>query len=177
MLYIVCLVCNLQDGGSTIITVSEVRSCVYEVLIVLKELCAHPVFRLEEPREHSIDCYATASGADPVPKAMRALKNEIKSPPILPIDSAQGPKMQRTPAQSIAKEVYSLLKNKLEKTRRLGDAKQAPDTRQLTQRSKDAVANEENDALLAEFWKGEACLYGGASYWKIELCYGKSVSY
>lgn len=155
--------------------------------MALKELCAHPIFRSEAPREHAVDCYATTPGADAMPKAMRVLKNEIKTSPLLPLDHTHGSKMQQTPAvKEVASELQSFL-DKLQKAKHLRGAKQlqqrltakqqqapAPMKKQQAAASVDDVEEQNND-LLAEFWTGDACLYGGAGYWKIELCFGKSV--
>ncbi|KAI6241367.1 Glucosidase II beta subunit-like protein [Aphelenchoides fujianensis] len=157
-----------QDSVRSIVSINEVKSCVYEVVVSLKELCTHPSFKKEDPIENEIQCFSTDSTADdPTPKAMRKFQTEVKTRPMLPIKSNQGPLTQRVPTQGIANEVYSMFKQQQAKKAEAEGGNLAPAASGL---------DDEDAKMLAAFWRGEACMYGGTGYWKFEFCHLKSVS-
>lgn len=149
-------------------SITEVKSCVYEAVVTVKELCDHPAFQTLKPIEHEIQCFASEKAANPTPKSMLRFQSELKARPMLPLKSNQGPLTQRVPSQYIKQEVYDLFKNT--------DAlKQIKELKHLlnTVRKPKPTPHEE----LNEFWSGAACLYGGTGYWRYEFCFNRQVNF
>ncbi|KAI6182649.1 hypothetical protein M3Y97_00403600 [Aphelenchoides bicaudatus] len=148
-------------------SITEVKSCVYEAVVTVKELCAHPSFQKEEPVEHEIQCFASEKVDNPTPKSMLRFQNELKAKPLLPLKSNQGPLTQRVPSQFVKQEVYDLFTN----TDTLKQIKELKNLINTARKPKPSVHDE-----LKEFWSGSACLYGGTGYWRYEFCYNRQVS-
>lgn len=134
----------------------------------MKELCLHPAFKKEEPVEHEIQCFGSDDVGNSVPKSMLRFQNEVKARPMLPLKSNQGPLTSRVPSKYIKQEVYELFKN----NNALKQIKELKNILEAVRRPKQ-TANEEN--LMASFWSGKACLYGGSGYWRYEFCFNRQV--
>lgn len=89
-----------------------------------------------------------------MPKSMLRFQNEIKARPMLPLKSNKGPLTQRVPSQYINNEVYELFKNP-------DTLKQIKELKNLINSVKNTKPSESDENLLASFWNGKACLYGG----------------
>lgn len=157
------------DQTRSFISITEIKSCVYEAIVAVKELCSHPVFKKEEPIEHEIQCFASNDVANPVPKSMLRFQNELKARPMLPLKSDRGPLTQRIPSQFANNDVMDLFKNP-ETLKHLKELKSIFDS------VKKSTKPESKESRLTEFWNGKACLYGGTGYWQYEFCYNRQVS-
>jgi len=155
-----------NDQPRSFQSITEIKSCVYEAVVAVKELCSHPAFKKDEPVPNEIQCFASEGVKNPIPKSLLKFQNEIKALPMLPLKSDRGPLTQRVPAQYINKEIQDLFKN----TDALKQIKELKNLLNAVKKPK----SEEN--LLTAFWTGKACLYGGSGYWRYEFCYNRQVS-
>ncbi|KAL3089988.1 hypothetical protein niasHS_006440 [Heterodera schachtii] len=83
----VLYVCD-EDARQNIHSINEVSSCHYEVIVLSREICAHPSFQPPPASEYEIRCYASAPtdesdelppAAEPKPKAMQKLEEEQRN--------------------------------------------------------------------------------------------------
>ncbi|KAI6207872.1 hypothetical protein M3Y96_00055000 [Aphelenchoides besseyi] len=159
-----------QDSIRSVLSIDEIKTCEYEIVIAIKELCSHPSFKTNKAPENEIQCFSTDPNiVNPIPKALIKFQTEVKSRPMLPVKSNEGPLTQRIPTtQTIANEVYNLFKSQQKRN----EEQEHP--RNLA--ASETSSNDENTKMLEAFWSGRACLYGGTGYWRIEFCFGKSIS-
>ncbi|KAI6178554.1 hypothetical protein M3Y98_00513300 [Aphelenchoides besseyi] len=161
---------NAKDSIRSVLSIDEIKTCEYEIVIAIKELCSHPSFKTNKAPENEIQCFSTDPNiVNPIPKALIKFQTEVKSRPMLPVKSNEGPLTQRIPTtQTIANEVYNLFKSQQKRN----EEQEHP--RNLA--ASETSSNDENTKMLEAFWSGRACLYGGTGYWRIEFCFGKSIS-
>ncbi len=57
MLFLYFKVCS-ENGNDNIVSFEEVSSCLYEMTVVTRSICAHPAYRPNTMPPKSIDCYS-----------------------------------------------------------------------------------------------------------------------
>lgn len=157
----VMYICS-PDLSRSFLSITEIKSCVYEAVVAVKELCSHPAFKKEEPIEHEIQCFASNDVANPTPKSMLRFQNELKVRPMLPLKSNQGPLTQRIPSSYANNDVMDLFKNP-ETLKHLKELKNIFDS------VKKPTKPDPEESLMTTFWNGKACLYGGSGYWQVSF--------
>uniref|UniRef100_A0A8C5E9K5 Endoplasmic reticulum lectin n=1 Tax=Gouania willdenowi TaxID=441366 RepID=A0A8C5E9K5_GOUWI len=145
----VLYVCH-PEAKHEILSVAEVTTCEYEVVVLTPLLCAHPKYRFKSSPVNAIFCQALAGS------------------PLRPLQLIQLEKEQ----QQKSREINSL------KTKEVLSSTHKPIT--VSGQSQVTVGTTHisrltDEQLIREFLSGSYCLHGGVGWWKYEFCYGKHV--
>uniref|UniRef100_A0A673LR17 Endoplasmic reticulum lectin n=1 Tax=Sinocyclocheilus rhinocerous TaxID=307959 RepID=A0A673LR17_9TELE len=153
----VLYVCH-PEAKHEILTIAEVTTCQYEVVVLTPLLCPHPKYRFKLSPVNDIFCQAL--GGSPLrPQSLSQLdreQEELLKPPF----SSSGERDQRG----------SRVKAYTSTHKPLTVGGQAQVTVGTTH-----ISRLTDEQLIKEFLSGSYCLHGGVGWWKYEFCYGKHV--
>ncbi|KAF1769655.1 hypothetical protein GCK72_001472 [Caenorhabditis remanei] len=158
-----------------ILSVTEISSCHYEIVIMTDLLCRHPEYQLSEKKDHKILCWNEDAKNE----------NEAKPKTLQRLDDFHDSTFKREYTINNEQE-----HSKLEEREDEGviDAANFEKLREINQhgyilsgvkrfKTKESLAN--NPAVVHHtvnrIITGEDCIVGGTGWWKYEFCYGKHV--
>uniref|UniRef100_A0A673CDX8 Endoplasmic reticulum lectin n=1 Tax=Sphaeramia orbicularis TaxID=375764 RepID=A0A673CDX8_9TELE len=147
----VLYVCH-PEAKHEILSVAEVTTCEYEVVVLTPLLCAHPKYRFKSSPVNAIFCQALA-GSPLRPQRLTQLDKEQEEQLKPPFSSTSEPREAFTSTH---------------KPMTVGGQSQV--TVGTTH-----ISRLTDDQLIKEFLSGSYCLHGGVGWWKYEFCYGKHV--
>uniref|UniRef100_A0A672SA45 Endoplasmic reticulum lectin n=1 Tax=Sinocyclocheilus grahami TaxID=75366 RepID=A0A672SA45_SINGR len=146
----VLYVCH-PEAKHEILTIAEVTTCHYEVVVLTPLLCPHPKYRFKSSPVNDIFCQAL--GGSPLrPQSLSQLDREQEE--LL--------KPEDTPP--VKEEAYTSTHKPLTVG---GQAQVTVGTTHISRLT--------DEQLIKEFLSGSYCLHGGVGWWKYEFCYGKHV--
>ncbi|XP_061646275.1 endoplasmic reticulum lectin 1 [Phyllopteryx taeniolatus] len=151
----VLYVCH-PEAKHEILSIAEVTTCEYEVVVLTPLLCAHPKYRFKSSPVNAIFCQALA-GSPLRPWRLAQLDKEQEE--------------QRKPSFSTTAE------------HREADSPTREEAFTSSQKSVGGqvaggtthISRLTDEQLVKEFLSGSYCLHGGVGWWKYEFCYGKHV--
>uniref|UniRef100_A0A7N6A737 Endoplasmic reticulum lectin n=1 Tax=Anabas testudineus TaxID=64144 RepID=A0A7N6A737_ANATE len=147
----VLYVCH-PEAKHEILSVAEVTTCEYEVVVLTPLLCAHPKYRFKSSPVNTIFCQALA-GSPLRPQRLVQLDKEQ--------EEQLKPAVELSP---VREEAFT----STHKPMTVGGQTQV--TVGTTH-----ISRLTDDQLIKEFLSGSYCLHGGVGWWKYEFCYGKHV--
>ncbi|TRY93368.1 hypothetical protein DNTS_032861 [Danionella cerebrum] len=149
----VLYVCH-PEAKHEILTITEVSSCQYEVVVLTPLLCTLPKYRFKSSPVNAIFCQAL--GSSPLrPQSLSQLEQEqeeLLKPPFSSVRD-RGAREETSPMRE---EAYT--------------STQKPLTVGTTH-----ISRLTDEQLIKEFLSGSYCLHGGVGWWKYEFCYGRHV--
>ncbi|OCT79290.1 endoplasmic reticulum lectin 1-like isoform X2 [Xenopus laevis] len=151
----VLYICH-PEAKHEILSVAEITTCEYEVVILTPLLCNHPKYRFRPSPINDIFCQSMA-GSPLRPQSLEKLEHQqqqIKSPL----------KPNKEEEQQSVKEKFSSIHKPLS----VGSQQQV--TVGTTH-----ISRLTDKQLIKEFLTGSYCFHGGVGWWKYEFCYGKYV--
>uniref|UniRef100_A0A665WWB5 Endoplasmic reticulum lectin n=1 Tax=Echeneis naucrates TaxID=173247 RepID=A0A665WWB5_ECHNA len=149
----VLYVCH-PEAKHEILSVAEVTTCEYEVVVLTPLLCAHPKYRFKTSPVNAIFCQALA-GSPLRPQRLAQLdKEEVR----------HSRKDNKEEVPPVREEAFT----STHKPMTVGGQSQI--TVGTTH-----ISRLTDDQLIKEFLSGSYCLHGGVGWWKYEFCYGKHV--
>lgn len=152
----VMYICH-PDAKHEILSIAEVLTCEYEVVILTPLLCTHPKYRFKSSPINDIFCQSMA-GSPLRPQSLEKLEQQRE--------------MIKAPFKPNKEEERQGIKDKfstIHKPVTVGSQQQV--TVGTTHISK--LTDEQ---LIKEFLTGSYCFHGGVGWWKYEFCYGKYVN-
>ncbi|CAL8299971.1 unnamed protein product [Merluccius merluccius] len=155
----VLYVCH-PEAKHEILSIAEVTTCEYEVVILTPLLCGHPKFRFKSSPVNAILCQAL-SGAPLRPQQLTKLDMAQQEQLKPPFSSRLCSQEDTSP---VREEAFS---STHKPTTVAGQS-------QVTVASTH-ISRLTDDQLIKEFLSGSYCLHGGVGWWKYEFCYGKHV--
>ncbi|XP_034040838.1 endoplasmic reticulum lectin 1 isoform X2 [Thalassophryne amazonica] len=155
----VLYVCQ-PEAKHEILTISEVTTCEYEVVVLTPLLCAHPKYRFRSSPVNAIFCQALA-GSPLKPQRLEQLDKEQE----------EQLKPHFSTTSEIREEVSPVREDAFTATHKpMTVGGQSQITVGTTH-----ISRLTDDQLIKEFLSGSYCLHGGVGWWKYEFCYGKYV--
>ncbi|XP_077092706.1 endoplasmic reticulum lectin 1 isoform X1 [Siphateles boraxobius] len=160
----VLYVCH-PEAKHEILTIAEVVSCQYEVVVLTPLLCPHPNYRFKSSPVNDIFCQAL--GGSPLrPQSLSQLDREQEEMLKPPFSSSierdlRGSREDKPP---VKEEAYTSTHKPLTVG---GQAQVTVGTTHISRLT--------DEQLIKEFLSGSYCLHGGVGWWKYEFCYGKHV--
>ncbi|XP_075060154.1 endoplasmic reticulum lectin 1 isoform X2 [Mixophyes fleayi] len=151
----VMYICH-PEAKHEILSVAEIITCEYEVVILTPLLCSHPNYRFKTSPINDIFCQSMA-GSPLRPQSLQKLEQQQE--------------VVKTPFKPNKEEERQAMKDKfstIHKPVTVGSQQQV--TVGTTHISK--LTDEQ---LIKEFLTGSYCFHGGVGWWKYEFCYGKYV--
>ncbi|KAM9364629.1 endoplasmic reticulum lectin 1 [Pholidichthys leucotaenia] len=155
----VLYICH-PESKHEILSVDEVTTCEYEVVVLTPLLCAHPKYRFKSSPVNTIFCQALA-GSPLRPQQLTQLDKEQEEQLKPPFSAASESKDEGTP---IREEAFTSTHKPITVG---GQSQVAVGTTHISRLT--------DDQLIKEFLSGSYCLHGGVGWWKYEFCYGKHV--
>ncbi|XP_073484664.1 endoplasmic reticulum lectin 1 [Aquarana catesbeiana] len=152
----VMYICH-PEAKHEILSVAEVITCEYEVIILTPLLCTHPKYRFKTSPINDIFCQSL-SGSPLRPQSLEKLEQQQQETLKVPIKPSKEEEKQSM------KDKFSTI----HKPVTVGSQQQV--TVGTTHISK--LTDEQ---LIKEFLSGSYCFHGGVGWWKYEFCYGKHV--
>ncbi|NP_001116355.1 endoplasmic reticulum lectin 1 precursor [Xenopus laevis] len=150
----VMYICH-PEAKHEILSVAEITTCEYEVVILTPLLCNHPKYKFRPSPINDIFCQSMP-GSPLRPQSLEKLEHqqeEIKSP-----------LKAKEEEQQLLKEKFSTI----HKPVTVGSQQQV--TVGTTH-----ISRLTDEQLIKEFLSGSYCFHGGVGWWKYEFCYGKYV--
>uniref|UniRef100_A0A4W3GW27 Endoplasmic reticulum lectin n=1 Tax=Callorhinchus milii TaxID=7868 RepID=A0A4W3GW27_CALMI len=154
----VMYVCH-PEAKHEILSVAEVTTCEYELVILTPLLCNHPKYRFRSSPVNDIFCQSM-HGSPLRPQSLERLEKqeEEMKPPLT------APRTNEEMATTSTKDE----KFSSHKTIKVGGQQQiSVGTTHISKLS--------DEQLIQEFLSGSYCFHGGVGWWKYEFCYGKHV--
>ncbi|KAM9069108.1 endoplasmic reticulum lectin 1 isoform X1 [Sarcophilus harrisii] len=152
----VMYICH-PEAKHEILSVAEVTTCEYEVVILTPLLCSHPKYRFRSSPVNDIFCQSLPG-------------SPLKPHNLVKLEQQQ--EVMKIPFRKTKEEeVHSTKEDKLTpvpKPVALG-------THQLLTVGTTHISKLTDDQLIKEFLRGSYCFHGGVGWWKYEFCYGKHV--
>ncbi|XP_041646307.1 endoplasmic reticulum lectin 1 isoform X2 [Cheilinus undulatus] len=156
----VLYVCH-PEAKHEILSVAEVTTCEYEVVVLTPLLCAHPKYRFKSSPVNAIFCQALA-GSPLRPQKLTLLDKEQE-------DQMKPP--FRSSAETAEEEVSPVREEAFTSTHKpMAVGGQSQITVGTTH-----ISRLTDEQLIKDFLSGSYCLHGGVGWWKYEFCYGKHV--
>ncbi|XP_026798905.3 endoplasmic reticulum lectin 1 isoform X1 [Pangasianodon hypophthalmus] len=155
----VLYVCH-PEAKHEILSIAEVTTCEYEVVVLTPLLCAHPKYRFKSSPVNAIFCQALA-GSPLRPHSLSQLdqrQEELLRPHFTP------PTEREEDTSPVREEAFT----STHKPMAVGGHTQV--TVGTTH-----ISRLTDEQLIKEFLSGSYCLHGGVGWWKYEFCYGKHV--
>ncbi|XP_025032837.1 endoplasmic reticulum lectin 1 isoform X1 [Python bivittatus] len=152
----VMYVCH-PEAKHEILSVAEVTTCEYEVVILTPLLCNHPKYRFRASPVNDIFCQSLP-GSPLKPHKLEHLEQQqemMKMP-------FRRPKEEEI--NSAKEEKFSSFHKPV-----------AVGTSQLLTVGTTHISKLTDDQLIKEFLSGSYCFHGGVGWWRYEFCYGKYV--
>ncbi|CAJ1067458.1 endoplasmic reticulum lectin 1 isoform X2 [Xyrichtys novacula] len=156
----VLYVCH-PEAKHEILSVAEVTTCEYEVVVLTPLLCAHPKYRFKSSPVNTIFCQSLAgSPTQPYKLSMFDKEREdLLKPPF------------RASAETTEEEVSPVREEAFTSTHKPimvgGQSQVTVGTTHISRLT--------DEQLIKDFLSGSYCLHGGVGWWKYEFCYGKHV--
>uniref|UniRef100_A0A667ZJ26 Endoplasmic reticulum lectin n=1 Tax=Myripristis murdjan TaxID=586833 RepID=A0A667ZJ26_9TELE len=152
----VLYVCH-PEAKHEILSIAEVTTCEYEVVVLTPLLCAHPKYRFKSSPVNNIFCQAL-SGSPLRPQRLTQLDREQEE-------------QLKPPFSAASDEVSPVREEAFTSTHKPmtvgGQSQVTVGTTHISRLT--------DDQLIKEFLSGSYCLHGGVGWWKYEFCYGKHV--
>lgn len=148
------------EAKHEILSIAEVTTCEYEVVVLTPLLCAHPRYRFKSSPVNAIFCQALP-GSPLRPTSLSQLdqqQEELLRPHFSPATEKEE---DHSP---LREEAYTSTHKPLAVG---GQAQVTVGTTHISRLT--------DEQLIKEFLSGSYCLHGGVGWWKYELCYGKHV--
>ncbi|CAN9499883.1 unnamed protein product [Ophioblennius macclurei] len=159
----VLYVCH-PEAKHEILSVAEVTTCEYEVVVLTPLLCAHPKYRFKSSPVNAIFCQAM-SGSPLRPQRLSQLEKEQEEQLKPPFSTSSETREEEAAAAApIREEAFSSTHKPMTVA---GQAQVTVGTTHISRLT--------DDQLIKEFLSGSYCLHGGVGWWKYEFCYGKHV--
>ncbi|XP_030627548.1 endoplasmic reticulum lectin 1 isoform X3 [Chanos chanos] len=155
----VLYVCH-PEAKHEILSIAEVTTCEYEVVVLTPLLCAHPKYRFKTSPVNAIFCQAL-SGSPLRPQSLARLDREQEELLKPPFSSASDKEEDVSP---VREEAFTSTHKPMTVG---GQAQVAVGTTHISRLT--------DEQLIKEFLSGSYCLHGGVGWWKYEFCYGKHV--
>ncbi|XP_034538065.1 endoplasmic reticulum lectin 1 isoform X2 [Notolabrus celidotus] len=156
----VLYVCH-PEAKHEILSVAEVTTCEYEVVVLTPLLCAHPKYRFKSSRVNAIFCQAM-SGSPQRPQKLSMFNKEQE-------DQMKPP--FRASVETTEEEVSPVREEAFTSTHKPmmvgGQTQVTVGTTHISRLT--------DEQLIKDFLSGSYCLHGGVGWWKYEFCYGKHV--
>ncbi|XP_046770818.1 endoplasmic reticulum lectin 1 isoform X3 [Gallus gallus] len=152
----VMYICH-PEAKHEILSVAEVTTCEYEVVILTPLLCNHPKYRFRASPVNDIFCQSLP-GSPLKPHNLEQLEKqqEMMKMPFRRAKEEETPSTKEEKFSSIHKPV-------------------AIGSHQLLTVGTTLISKLTDDQLIKEFLSGSYCFHGGVGWWKYEFCYGKYV--
>ncbi|XP_020776951.1 endoplasmic reticulum lectin 1 isoform X2 [Boleophthalmus pectinirostris] len=157
----VLYVCH-PEAKHEILSVAEVTTCEYEVVVLTPLLCDHPKYRFKTSPVNAIFCQAL-SGSPLRPQRLTELDKE-REEQLKPPFSSSAPETKEDEASPVREEAFT----STHKPMTVGGQTQV--TVGTTH-----ISRLTDEQLIKDFLSGSYCLHGGVGWWKYEFCYGKHV--
>ncbi|KAF6723751.1 Endoplasmic reticulum lectin 1 [Oryzias melastigma] len=154
----VLYVCH-PEAKHEILSVAEVTTCEYEVVVLTPLLCAHPKYRFKSSPVNAIFCQALA-GSPLRPQRLVQLDKEQEEQLKPPFGTAS----REEEAAPVGEEAFTSTHKPIMVG---GQSQVAVGTTHISRLT--------DDQLIKDFLSGSYCLQGGVGWWKYEFCYGKHV--
>ncbi|XP_061600642.1 endoplasmic reticulum lectin 1 isoform X2 [Cololabis saira] len=159
----VLYVCH-PEAKHEILSVAEVTTCEYEVVVLTPLLCAHPKYRFKSSPVNAIFCQAMA-GSPLRPQRLSQLDKEQEEQLKPPFSSSTADtREEEAAAAPVREESFTSTHRPMTVG---GQAQVTVGTTHISRLT--------DDQLIKEFLSGSYCLHGGVGWWKYEFCYGKHV--
>ncbi|XP_066518339.1 endoplasmic reticulum lectin 1 [Hoplias malabaricus] len=155
----VLYVCH-PEAKHEILSIAEVTTCEYEVVVLTPLLCAHPKYRFKSSPVNTIFCQALA-GSPFRPQSLSQLDKQQEEL-LRPHSSSSTEREEDT--SPVREEAYTSTHKPLAVG---GQAHVTVGTTHISRLT--------DEQLIKEFLSGSYCLHGGVGWWKYEFCYGKHV--
>ncbi|XP_028845326.1 endoplasmic reticulum lectin 1 [Denticeps clupeoides] len=155
----VLYVCH-PEAKHEILSIAEVATCEYEVVVLTPLLCAHPKYRFQSSPVNAIFCQAMA-GSPLRPQRLSQLDKEQEELLKPPFGSSSDREEDVSP---VREEAYSATHKPMAVG---GQAQVTVGTTHISRLT--------DEQLIKEFLSGSYCLHGGVGWWKYEFCYGRHV--
>ncbi|KAJ8359768.1 hypothetical protein SKAU_G00162930 [Synaphobranchus kaupii] len=155
----VLYVCH-PEAKHEILSIAEVTTCEYEVVVLTPLLCGHPKYRFKSSPVNAIFCQAM-SGSPLRPQSLSQLHKEQENLLKPPFSAVPDKEEETSPAKE---ELFSSTHKPLAVG---GQAQIAVGTTHISRLT--------DEQLIKEFLSGSYCLHGGVGWWKYEFCYGRHV--
>ncbi|XP_027863390.1 endoplasmic reticulum lectin 1 [Xiphophorus couchianus] len=156
----VLYVCH-PEAKHEILSIAEVTTCEYEVVVLTPLLCTHPKYRFKSSPVNAIFCQAM-EGSPLQPQRLTQLdkeQEELLKPPF-----STNADIREEGVSPVREEAFT----STHKPMTVGGQVQV--TVGTTH-----ISRLTDDQLIKEFLSGLYCLQGGVGWWKYEFCYGKHV--
>ncbi|XP_051946146.1 endoplasmic reticulum lectin 1-like isoform X2 [Xyrauchen texanus] len=155
----VLYVCH-PEAKHEILTIAEVLTCQYEVVVLTPLLCPHPKYRFKSSPVNDIFCQAL--GGSPLrPQSLSQLDRKQEELLKQPFSSSSEREEDTSP---VKEEAFTSTHKPLI----VGGQSQV--TVGITH-----ISRLTDEQLIKEFLSGSYCLHGGVGWWKYEFCYGKHI--
>ncbi|XP_012989308.1 endoplasmic reticulum lectin 1 isoform X1 [Esox lucius] len=160
----VLYVCH-PEAKHEILSIAEVTTCEYEVVVLTPLICAHPKYRFKSSPVNDIFCQAL-SGSPLRPHSLSQMEQEeeqlLKPPFTAPVPPEREREEENT--SPVREEAFSSTHKPLVVG---GQTQVTVGTTHISRLT--------DEQLIKEFLSGSYCLHGGVGWWKYEFCYGKHV--
>ncbi|XP_061766415.1 endoplasmic reticulum lectin 1 [Nerophis ophidion] len=156
----VLYVCH-PEAKHEILSIAEVTTCEYEVVVLTPLLCAHPKYRFRSSPVNAIFCQALA-GSPLRPQRLAQLDKEQEEQLKPPFMATAEPRDEET--SPVKEEAFTSTPKPIAVG---GQAQVAVGNTHISRLT--------DNQLIKEFLSGSYCLHGGVGWWKYEFCYGKHV--
>ncbi|XP_071596541.1 endoplasmic reticulum lectin 1 isoform X4 [Heliangelus exortis] len=152
----VMYICH-PEAKHEILSVAEVTTCEYEVVILTPLLCSHPKYRFRASPVNDIFCQSLP-GSPLKPHNLEQLEKQQE--------------MMKVPFRRVKEEeMHSTKEEKFSSIHK----PVAVGNHQLLTVGTTHISKLTDDQLIKEFLSGSYCFHGGVGWWKYEFCYGKYV--
>ncbi|XP_029449287.1 endoplasmic reticulum lectin 1 isoform X2 [Rhinatrema bivittatum] len=148
----VMYICH-PEAKHEILSVTEITTCEYEVMILTPLLCTHPQYRFRASPVNDIFCQSLPGS----PLRPRSLDKFERQQEIMKT-SFRRPKEE---------EMHSAEEKFSSAHKPINIGSQQPLSGHISKLT--------DDQLIKEFLSGSYCFHGGVGWWKYEFCYGKHV--
>ncbi|XP_014035525.1 endoplasmic reticulum lectin 1 isoform X2 [Salmo salar] len=180
----VLYVCH-PEAKHEILSIAEVTTCEYEVVVLTHLICAHPKYRFKSSPVNAIFCQAL-SGSPLQPHSLSQMNREQEQLLKPPFTAPTAPEMEREGGGGRERGRGSgsggLVGHTMEES-------MSPVREEASSTHKPLVVGGQthitvgtthisrltDEQLIKEFLSGSYCLHGGVGWWKYEFCYGKHV--
>ncbi|XP_053568175.1 endoplasmic reticulum lectin 1 [Bombina bombina] len=151
----VMYICH-PDAKHEILSVAEITTCEYEIVILTPLLCSHPKYRFRTSPINDIFCQSMP-GSPLRPQSLEKLEQQQ--------EIVKGPfKTNKEEERQAMKEKFSTIHKPV-----------AVGTQQQVTVGTTHISKLTDEQLIKEFLSGSYCFHGGVGWWKYEFCYGKYV--
>ncbi|PIC54852.1 hypothetical protein B9Z55_003934 [Caenorhabditis nigoni] len=163
----------VENVQNKILSVTEISSCHYEIVIMTDLLCRHPEYRISEKRNHKILCWNqdAKNDKDAKPMSLQRLDDfhDTTFKREFTINEVEEHEEEVEEGGVLDEKEYQRLKEIQQTGFVLGGVKRFT--------AKDSLANAPSvvQHTVNRILTGEDCIIAGTGWWKYEFCYGKHV--